>query len=61
MNILKLMVPIGIVFNLIMVLAVLTGLRWIKVKFGVHRVLALIGFFGSLIHAAVGIYVTYFI
>jgi hypothetical protein len=60
MSIWKLMVPIGIIFNLIMILAVLTGLRWIKVKFGVHRLLALIGFFGSLIHAAIGIYITYF-
>jgi NADH:ubiquinone oxidoreductase subunit 6 (subunit J) len=55
----RLMVPMGIVFYLLILLAVLTGLRVIRVKLAVHRLLALIGAGGGLIHALIGAYITY--
>jgi uncharacterized YccA/Bax inhibitor family protein len=55
----RLMVPMGIVFYVLIVLAVLTGLRVIKVKLATHRLLALIGAGGGLVHALIGAYITY--
>ncbi len=43
----KLLLPIGMASNAFMILAVLTGLRWIKVKVKIHRLLALISFLGQ--------------
>lgn len=58
--ILKLLVPFGIISNLFMIFAVLTGLRWIKVKVKIHRLLALLGFLSAIIHAVIGGYITFF-
>ena len=55
----KILVPFGFASNVIMIFAILTGLRLIKVKVKVHRLISLIGFFGML-HTAFGIYITYF-
>ncbi|MEO0093767.1 MAG: hypothetical protein ABIK93_07180 [candidate division WOR-3 bacterium] len=58
--IIKLLLPIGIVSNLFMIFAVLTGLRWIKTKVKIHQLLALLGFFSAIFHAVIGIYITFF-
>jgi|GEM_PF-3963620 hypothetical protein len=56
----KLLLPVGIGSNILITLAVLTGLRWIKVKRKVHQILALFGFLLAMLHAILGIYLTYF-
>lgn len=60
MNLYDLIVPLGIGSYLVMGVAVLTGLRIIKVKVKVHKTIALIGILGATLHAGLVIYFNYF-
>ncbi|MEO0185795.1 MAG: hypothetical protein ABIL20_08375 [candidate division WOR-3 bacterium] len=52
--------PLGIMTYICVLLAVLTGLRLIKVPLKIHRLLALIAVIFATIHALIVIYLTYF-
>jgi hypothetical protein len=56
----KLVIPFGIFTWTVMVLAVLTGRRIIKVKLIVHKTLAWIGISSATIHGLIFIYLNYF-
>jgi hypothetical protein len=60
MNVYDVIVPLGIGSYVILGFAVLTGLRIIKVKVKVHKVIALIGITGATLHAGFVIYFNYF-
>jgi len=52
--------PLGIITYILILLAVLTGLRIIKVNIKWHRLIALLGIIGATIHGLIVLYVTYF-
>lgn len=52
----KLIVPLGIFTWLLVLLAVLTGLRIVKAKLAAHRVLALVAIASATIHGLIVIY-----
>ena len=60
MDLSSFIVPLGIFSYSFMLLAVLTGVRIIKVKLQHHRLLALIAIIGASVHGALVIYLNYF-
>lgn len=52
--------PLGLFSYVIILLAVLTGARVIKLKVKQHRLIGLIGIVGATLHAALVIYYNYF-
>lgn len=60
MELTKLIKPLGIITYVFVLLAVLTGLRIIKVNLKWHRLIALIGIIIATLHAALVLYLTYF-
>jgi len=60
MDLSKYIIPLGIFTYSFMLLAVLTGIRIIKVKVKVHKAIAIIGIIGATIHVALVIYLNYF-
>lgn len=60
MELSNLIIPLGIFSYGVMLLAVLTGIRLIKLKVKHHRLIALIGIIAASIHATLVIYYNYF-
>jgi hypothetical protein len=60
MDLYRFVIPLGLVSYGLMFLAVLTGLRVIKVKVTFHKTIGLIGLLGATIHAVIVIYYNYF-
>jgi len=60
----KSLMPLGIVFDVFIILAVLTGLRVIKlpakIHLTVHKTLALVGAVGGLLHGLFALYLNGF-
>ena len=56
----NLIIPLGIASYCMIGAAVLTGLRIIKVKVNVHKMIALLGIAGATLHAILVIYFNYF-
>jgi uncharacterized membrane protein YozB (DUF420 family) len=52
--------PLGIITYIFVLLAVLTGLRIIKLNIKWHRLIALLGIIGTTIHGLIVLYLTYF-
>ncbi len=52
--------PLGVITYAFILLAVLTGLRIIKVNIKWHRLIALLGIIGATIHGLVVLYLTYY-
>jgi|UniRef100_A0A7C6AGH4 hypothetical protein len=52
--------PLGIITYISILLAVLTGLRIIRVNIKWHRLIAFIGIIGATIHGLIVLYLTYF-
>uniref|UniRef100_A0A7V0Z6D4 Uncharacterized protein n=1 Tax=candidate division WOR-3 bacterium TaxID=2052148 RepID=A0A7V0Z6D4_UNCW3 len=52
--------PLGIITYISILLAVLTGLRIIKLNIKWHRLIALLGIIGATIHGLIVLYLTYF-
>lgn len=60
MDLYRFVIPLGLVSYGLIFLAVLSGLRVIKVKVKVHKIIAFLGLIGATIHAAIVIYYNYF-
>ncbi|MDH5185557.1 MAG: hypothetical protein OEZ20_07920 [candidate division WOR-3 bacterium] len=60
MDLSKFIIPLGIATYAVLLLAILTGLRVIKVKVKWHKMIALIALIIASIHAIIVIYLNYF-
>jgi hypothetical protein len=60
MNISTYGIPLGIFSYIVMLFAVLTGIRLIRVSVKVHKTIALIGIISATVHFAIVIYLNYF-
>ncbi len=60
MDFYRFVIPLGIFSYGMLALAVLTGIRLIKLKVKYHKLIAVIGIIGATIHAALVIYYNYF-
>ncbi len=60
MDLFNLIIPLGIISYCLMLLAVLTGARVIKLKVKHHKLIALIALIGASFHLGLVIYYNYF-
>ena len=59
MTLAEIITPLGIIGYLLMLVVVLTGMRVIKVKVKVHKILALVAIIAATLHVFIIIYLNY--
>ncbi len=60
MNLYGLILPLGVVTYCMMIMALLTGKRIIKINFKYHRLFGLLAVVFATVHALLAIYLNYF-